>query len=179
MSGVWWSVNWFYQLKCTNRTFTCIHGRYYIKLFRTGADSHNDILMSLLLVTEAKNWFILKLVSTIFYHIFISHQMIALKKFEKCFLFHLKSSFRSRDIRFFVFLSFPLFLPAGHCFGGWSKINLKVHDVINCLNKNLITHFVWYLEKEIRCDIETLPIDRELNKAHFYEKIIQKMCTKS
>ena len=38
---------------------------------------------------------------------------------------------------------------------------------------------VWYLEKEIRCDIETLPIDRELNKKHFYGKIMQKMCLKS
>ena len=36
--------------------------------------------------------------------------------------------------------------------------------------KNLITHFVWYLKKEIKCDIETLPIDRELNKGHFYGK---------
>ena len=27
--------------------------------------------------------------------------------------------------------------------------------------------------------IETLPVDRVLNKEHFYEKILQKMCTKS
>ena len=27
-------------------------------------------------------------------------------------------------------------------------INLKVYDVISCLNKNLITHFVGYHEKE-------------------------------
>ena len=33
---------------------------------------------------------------------------------------------------------------------------LKVYGIINCLNKNLITHVVWYLEKEIRCDIKTL-----------------------
>ena len=45
--------------------------------------------------------------------------------------------------------------------------------------KNLITHFVWYLEKEIRCDTETLSIDRVLNKKHFYIKIMQKMCAKS
>ena len=85
----------------------------------------------------------LKLVSAIFikfYFFFTKWQPF--KNFEKCFLFHLKSSFRSRDIQFFVFLSFPLFLPVGHCFRGWSKINLKVHDVINCLNKNSITHFV-------------------------------------
>ena len=50
---------------------------------------------------------------------------------------------------------------------------------MNCLNKNLITHFVWHLKKEKRYDIETLSIDRELNKEHFYGKIMQKMCTKS
>ena len=51
-----------------------------------------------------------KLVSAIFYQIFISHQI---KNFEKCFLFHLKSSFRSQNIQFFVF-HLPLFfsLPA-------------------------------------------------------------------
>ena len=31
-------------------TFACVHGRYYIKLFHTGADRHNGILMSLLLL---------------------------------------------------------------------------------------------------------------------------------
>ena len=51
--------------------------------------------------------------------------------------------------------------------------------VINSLNKNSITYFLSYLEKEIRCDIEILPIDRVLNKEHFYGKIMQKMCTKS
>ena len=52
---------------------------------------------------------LLKLMSTIFYQIFISHQMIVLQNCEKCFLFHLKSSFRSRDIQIFVFSSSPLF----------------------------------------------------------------------
>ena len=68
--------------------------------------------------------------------IFNFSTVIALQKLYKCFLFHLKSSFRSWDIQIFVFLSFSLFRPGGHYFGGWSKINLKVHDVINCLNKN-------------------------------------------
>ena len=54
---------------------------------------------------------------------------------------------------------FLSFFPVSHCFRGWFKRNLKVYDVINCLNKNWMTHFVSYLEKEIRCDIETLPID--------------------
>ena len=39
-------------------------------------------------------------------------------------------------------------------------VNLKVYDVITCLNNKLITHF----EKEKSYDIETLPIDRVLNK---------------
>ena len=43
----------------------------------------------------------------------------------------------------------------------------KVYDVINCLNKNLITYFVQYLEKEKRYDTETFSIDRVLNKKHF------------
>ena len=50
---------------------------------------------------------------------------------------------------------------------------------MNCLSMNLTTHFVLYLEKEIRCDIETLSINRELNKEHFHGKIMQKICTKS
>ena len=98
---------------------------------------------------------------------------------SKTFLFHLKSSFRFRDIQIFVFSSSPLFFPVSHNFSGWFKKSLKVYDVIICLNKNLITHFVWYIEKEVRCDIETLSIDRVLNTEHFYEKIMQKMCTKS
>ena len=100
------------------------------------------------------------------------------KNYEKCFLFHLKSSFHSRDIQICVFSSSPLFLPVSHCFTGWSKKNLEVYGVINGLNKNF-THFVWYLEKEIRCEIETLSIDRVLNKEHFYGKIMQKMSPKA
>ena len=86
----------------------------------------------------------------------------------------LKSSFRSRNIQFFVFLSFTLFLPVGHCFGVWSKTNFKVHDVINCLNKNSVTHFVWYLGKEKRYYIETLSIDGVSDKEHFYRKCAAK-----
>ena len=133
--------------------------------------------MQLLMVAFFEKY--LKLVSAIFYQIFVFHQMIALQKLWKFFLFHLKSSFHSWDTQIFVFLSSPLFSSVNHCFKGWSKKNLKVYEVINCPNKNLITHFVWYLEKDISCDIETLSIDRELNKEHFYEKIMQKMCTKS
>ena len=64
-------------------------------------------------------------------------------------------SFCSRS---FCFSTSSFFFPVGHCFRGWWKINLKVFDVISCLNKNLITHFVW----EKRCTIETFSIDRIL-----------------
>ena len=57
-----------------------------------------------------------------------------------------------------------------YCFRGWSKIYLKVYDIINCRNNNSIAHFVSYLEKEIRYDIESFSIDRVLNKEYFYEK---------
>ena len=101
------------------------------------------------------------------------------KNMKKCFLFHLKSSFRSRDIQFFVFLSFPHLQPVGHCFRGWSKINLKVH-VINCLHQSSTTHFVRYFEKEKRYYIETLSIDGGVSdKERFHRKIMQKMCSKS
>ena len=90
-------------------------------------------------------------------------------KLWKMFFFNLKSSFRSQDIQIFGYLSSPLFFPVSRCFRGWSKKNLKVYDVINSLDKNLITHFVWYFEKEMRCDIKTLSIDRILRNI-FMEK---------
>ena len=66
---------------------------------------------------------VLKPVSAIFYFF---TKWKPFKNYEKLFLFHLKSSFRSQDIQIFVFPSSPVFLPIGHCFRGWSKINLKV-----------------------------------------------------
>ena len=58
--------------------------------------------------------------------------------YEKCFLFHLKSSFCSRDIQ--IFSTSPQIFPLSHWLREWFKINLKVYDVSICLNKNLITH---------------------------------------
>ena len=126
-------------------------------------------------------FFILKACICYFHQIFIFSANDSPLKTMKCSLFHLKSSFCSRDIQFFVFLSFPHFLPVGHCFRWWSRINLKVHDIISCLNKNSITHFIWYLEKEKRYDIETLSIDGVSDKEYFYKKMLkmQKMCRKS
>ena len=120
----------------------------------------------------------LSLLKTCVHYFLFFHHMIALEKLWKMFLFHLKSSVHVRDIPIFVFRCYPLFLPVGHCFRGWLKINLKFYGVIICLNKNLITHFVWYLGKERRYDIETLPIDRVLNKEHLYGKSCRKCAPK-
>ena len=119
----------------------------------------------------------LKLVSATFYQIFISHQMIALQKpLKNVFYFILKALLFSRHSVFCISV-YSFFLSVSHCFRGWWKINLKDCDDINVLNKNLITHFIWYLEKEKSYDVENLSIDRVLNKKHFYRKAMQKMCT--
>ena len=99
--------------------------------------------------------FSLKLVSVIFCQIFIFRQMIAIQKIWKMFFISSKKLFSFSRYSNFVILSSPLFLPVSHCFRDWSKTNLKVYDIINSLNKTLITHFIWYLEKEKRYDIET------------------------
>ena len=118
-------------------------------------------------------WY-LKLVPAIFYQVFIFSSNDSPSETMKCAFY-----FTWKDIPSVVLLSFPLFLPVSHCFRGWLKINRKVHDVINCLNKSLITHFVWYLEKEQRYDIETLSIDGVSDKERFYRKIMQKIGCKS
>ena len=82
----------------------------------------------------------LKLVSAIFCQTFIFHQMIALRKLWKMFFISSKKIFSfSRYSNFCIFV-FSSFFPVSHCFRGWFKKNLKVYDVINCLNKNWITH---------------------------------------
>ena len=101
------------------------------------------------------------------------------KTMENAFYFTLKALFVLEMFQVFVASSSPRFFPISHCFRGWFKENVKVYNFINCRNKNLIIHFVWYLEKEIKCDIETLSIDRVLNTKYFSEKIIQEMRTKS
>ena len=40
----------------------------------------------------------------------------------------------------------------------------------HCSHLNLITRFIWYLEKEKREDIETLSTDIVLDKEHLYEE---------
>ena len=115
-----------------------------------------------------------------FYQMFIFHHMIALQKLWKRFFILSKKLFSFlRYLHFCIFI-FPSLFPCQSLFyRGWSKKNFKIYDVINCLNKNLITHFVWYIEKEVKCDIETLSIDRELNKEHFYIKSCRKCAPKA
>ena len=120
----------------------------------------------------------LKLVSIIFYQFLFLHQMIALWKLWKMLFISSKKLFSFLRYSNFCISLFLSFSPCQPCFKRWSKINLKIYDIINCLNKNLITDFVWYHLKEKSYDIETLSIDRVLNKQHFYEKVMQEICTK-
>ena len=103
--------------------------------------------------TTGSGWSLCRL---FIFQIFIFNQMIALQKLWKMFFISSKMLFLFLRYSNFCISVFPLFLPVSHCFRGWSDINLKVYDVIN--NKNLITHFVWYLGKENSYDIETLSI---------------------
>ena len=122
---------------------------------------------------------LLKLVPATFYQIFIFHHMIALQKLWKMFFISSKKLYSfSRYSNFSIFV-FPAFFPCQPLPRGWFNKNLKIYDAINCLYKNLKAHFVWYLEKKIRCGIDTLSIDRKLNKKHFYGNTMQKMCFKS
>ena len=68
------------------------------------------------------------------------------------YLFHLKIFFffHSQDIQIYIFLSSLLFLQP--LLEKMIEIP-KVYDIMNWLNKNLRTCFVWYIEKESKCDI--------------------------
>ena len=150
------------QLKCYNKwirkiySFTINNKFSFVDRFQFQSSSLDSLVKNL------------KLVSTIFHQIFIFHQITALQKLWKMFFISSKNLFSFLGYLNFCIFVFPSFFPVSHCFRSWSKKNLKIYDDINCLNKNLITHFVWYLAKEIRCDIQTLSTDRELNKEHFY-----------
>ena len=133
---------------CVNRSFS--HFENWLS-WRNKALCSVDRLCQLLYLFKVNNWNFrksceicskliikspkLKLVSAIFYHIFIFHQMVALQKLWKIFFISSKKlvSF-SRYSNFCIFV-FPSFSSVSHCFTGWSKKNLKVYDVINCLNK--------------------------------------------
>ena len=81
----------------------------------------------------------LKLVSIIFYQFFIFSPNDSHSKTEKCFLFHVKSSFCSQDFQIFVFFLLPF-----HFFqiqkDKWKWNNQWCHALF-CINLK-----VWFLE---------------------------------
>ena len=100
--------------------------------------------------------------STIFYEISIIHQMVTLQKPWEMFFISSKKLFSFTRYSMFCISVFPFFLSVSHCF--------RDCDVVSGLSKNLITHFIWYLEKNKSYDIENSSIDIVLNKKHFYWK---------
>ena len=82
---------------------------------------------------------------------------------KNAFYFILKALFVFKIFKFLYFY-LPLFFPVGHC--SWPLAN-----------KNFITHFIWHLENEKYCYIETVSTESGLNKEHFYGKIMHKICT--
>ena len=101
-------------------------------------------------------------------------EVIALQKLWKMLFISSKKLFLFSRYSIFCISVLPSFSTCPPLL--WRMI--KDNDVINCLNKNSITHFVWYPEKEKRYDIETLSIDGVSDKG-FYRKIMQKMYSKS
>ena len=70
--------------------------------------------------------------------------------------------------KFISFLRYLNFcIPVLHSF---SLCRLLLYDVISCLNKNSITHFVSYLEKEKRHDIEIL--SRNILMENIHHKLV-------
>ena len=84
----------------------CIFNCFLIKLLLVG---------SLFIVQHTS----LKLVSAIFYQIFIFHQMIDLQKLWKKFFISSKRLFSFLRYSNFCISIFPSFLPVSHCFRGW------------------------------------------------------------
>ena len=94
-------------------------------------------------------------------------------KAMKNVFYFIKKALCSEDIYF------PFFFYLSAIALAWSKINLKVYDVISCLNKYILNStFCLISWGGKNYDVETLSIDRVLHKEHFYGKIMQKICTK-
>ena len=153
---------------------TRLKGKGFLCSF-LGINTHNFVKND----QTFENKSLLKLVSAIFIIFLFFHQTVALQKQWKMFFIPSKKLFSFLRYSIFSISVLSSFSTCGHCFRGWSKINLKVCDGINCPNKNSIAHFVWYFGKEKRYDNETLSIDEVSDKEHFYRKIMQKMCSKS
>ena len=123
-----------------------MHTHLFLKKKTTNTNLFKDFVKDLI-----KFWF--------------STKWYSFKNYEKYFFILSKNLF-VQDIQIVVFLPSPIFFPVSHYFRGSMRKNLQVYDVFNSLHRNLITYFVWYLEKEIRCDIETSSLDKLLNMEH-------------
>ena len=109
---------------------------------------------------------------------FFFHQIVVLIESWKMLISFKKLISFSKYPRFCISL-FPSSFPCQLLLEMMIKLNFKVYDVINWLNKILGTLFVWYLGKESRSNIETWSIDWVLNKVHFYEKVCRKFAPKT
>ena len=136
----------------------------------------NILVVKIFVITMIYMW---KLVSATFIKFLFLHQMIALQKLWKMLFISSKMLFSFLRCSIFCISVLPSFFTCQPLLWRMIKINLEDHDVINCLNKNSVTHFVWYPEKQERYDIETLSIDGVLDEEHLYRKIMQKVCSKS
>ena len=64
---------------------------------------------------------------------------------KNAFYFIYKPLFVLKIFNFFISI-FPSFVPVNHCFRESLKINPKVYDVINCLNRQLVpAKFIYVL----------------------------------
>ena len=148
--------------------------KYYLKF------CHPFLSSSLIIVTHLLlSFFMRKFKACICYFLtncYLSPNYSPSKTMKDDFFSSIKLFSFSRYLNFCISI-FPSCPLVSHCFRAWSKIYLKVYDVISCLNKTLILHFIWYLEKEKIYDIETLSIDRVLNKENIFyaENIHQKL----
>ena len=75
--------------------------------------------------------------------------------------------------------TFPFFFSLSATALAWSKINLQVYDVISCLNKYLIAHFVWYLEEEKTMMLKLCPLIEYYIRNIFMEKSCRKYAPKA
>ena len=130
-------------------------------------------------------WFMIKgCVRYFLWNAYFSPSDSPLKTMKNVFYF-ISKALVTLEIFKFVYFRLPLFFALSFiALQADPRKILKFMMSSDGLNKNLITHFIWYLAKEIRCDIESLSIDRVSNKKHFYiKKMIspkyRKMCTKS
>ena len=112
---------------------------YYLKCKNLRTQKYSLFETHLMKISSTKSIIILfwSFCPLYFNKFFIFHQMITFQKLWKMFFISSKKLFSFTRYSNFCIPSSPLLLLVSHCFRAWSKIHLKVYDVINCLNKNL------------------------------------------